>query len=223
VSAVPTYSQCVLGYRAWDADAEGRLWPISDGRRPWVPGINAARCNCDVTSSLRLEWSTWEGRRRLEPAPKHDAPAADCECGLYSWRRPRQAWSDARASATPPRVVGAVASWGLLHVHDAGFRAEYACVVTLAHRADIDAPSFAALAAIARSYRADLVPLAMLEQAAAEHGAALADHVRPTPTPAPAPTPHFEELRPPAAVGPAPDARPEDLGRPIPMGFDGRP
>jgi hypothetical protein len=116
-----------------------------------------------------------------------------------------------------------VASWGLLHVHDAGFRAEYACVVTLAHRADIDAPSFAALAAIARSYRADLVPLAMLEQAAAEHGAALADHVRPTPTPAPAPTPHFEELRPPAAVGPAPDARPEDLELPIPLGFDGRP
>jgi hypothetical protein len=114
-----------------------------------------------------------------------------------------------------------VASWGLLHVHADGFRAEYACVVTLAYRTDIDATSFTALASIARSYRADLVPLAMLEQAAAEHGAPLADHVRPTP-PA-APTPHVDEPQPATPVGSAPDARPEDVGLPIRLGFDGRP
>jgi hypothetical protein len=215
---LPTYSQCVLGYRAWDADAEGRLWPISDRRRPWVPGVNTARCNCEAANSRRLEWSSFEGWRRLEPAPEHQAPAAGCACGLYSWRRPPRDWSGSRAGATPPRIVGAVASWGLLHVHDDGFRAEHACVVVLAHREDIDADSFETLASIARSYRADLVSLADLEQTAGKHGAPLSDGVRP----APAPTSSLEALRSPA-VTPAPDARPEDIGIPIPLGFDGRP
>ena len=85
-AALPTYGQCVLGYRAWNADAEGRLWPISDRRGPWVPGVNTARCNCDGVNSMRLERSSVAGRRRLEAAPEHDAPAAGCGCGLYSWR-----------------------------------------------------------------------------------------------------------------------------------------
>jgi hypothetical protein len=219
-AAPPTYSQCVLGYRAWDADAEGRLWPISDRRGPWVPGVNTARCNCEGVNSMRLEWSSVAGRRRLEAVPEHDAPAAGCECGLYSWRRPRHDWSDVRAGVTPPRIVGAIASWGLLHVHDDGFRAEHACVVTLAYRADIDAGSFATLASIASTYRADLVPLAELERAAAKHGAPLGEDVRPAP--AKARTAELEELPRPSPRS-APDARPEDVGIPIPLGFDGRP
>jgi hypothetical protein len=213
---LPTYSQCVLGYRAWDADAEGRLWPLSDRRRPWVPGVNTARCNCERAGSMRLEWSSFEGRWRLEAVPEHDAPAAGCECGLYSWRRPPREWSDLRGCATPPRIVGAVASWGLLHVHADGFRAAHACVATLAYRADIDADSFATLAAIARAYRADLVPLGELEQAAATHAAPLSDDVRP------APVADVEQL-PPPPPRPAPDARPEDIGIPVSLVFDGRP
>ena len=66
-------------------------------------------------------------------------------------------------------------------------------------------------------YRADLVPLDELEAAAAEHGAPLADDVRP---PAPAAAP------PSAPVAPqpwAPDATVDAVGIPITRGFDGKP
>src|SRR5207244_11569045 len=84
---VPTYSQCVVGYRAWVADAHDALWPIGDHRCAWAPGINTARCNCEGGESLRFTWSVLDGRRVLEPAPMHDAPAASCHCGLYAWRQ----------------------------------------------------------------------------------------------------------------------------------------
>jgi hypothetical protein len=176
---VPFFSECVIGYRAWRADARDQLWPISARRRPWLPGINTARCNCGSWNSLRFEWSLYEGRRILEPAPEHPAPAQGCECGLYSWRRPRESWQLDPSRSSPPRVVGAVASWGALQVHAAGFRAEHACIVTLAHHADARPAALLALERIARRYRVELVPLDDLEEAASQHGTPIPDDVRP--------------------------------------------
>jgi len=178
---VLTFVECVSGYRAWLADARDQLWPISDCRRPWVPGINTARCNCGEWSSLRFEWSLYEGHPVLEPPPEHPAPAADCECGLYSWRRPRRRWRDDPVRASLPRFIGAVASWGALHVHDDGFRAEHACVVSLAYHAAARPEALAVLERIARRYRVDLVPLDELEEAASRHGTPLPDDLRPPP------------------------------------------
>src|SRR5439155_1374472 len=175
---VLTFVECVSGYRAWLADARDQLWPISDCRRPWVPGINTARCNCGEGSRLRLGWSLAGGHRVLEPAPEHPAPAADCECGLYSWRRPRRRWRDDPVRASLPRVIGAVASWGALYVHDDGFRAEHACVVSLAYHAAARPEALAVLERIARRYRVDLVPLDELEEAASRHGTPLPDDLR---------------------------------------------
>lgn len=213
VGDVPTYGLCVIGYRAWRADAHGRLWPISDSRRPWVPGIHTARCNCDDDHEhLRLEWSTFDGKPRLEPAPSHRAPHAGCECGLYAWRHPLAAWDDP-ARATPPRVVGAVACWGLLQVHGDGFRAEHACIVTLAHHDDVEPGALATLRTIARRYRVDLVRLADLEEAARQHGSPLPDEVRPSP--AATETVDGDRRDPPARRGdvprPGPDATPDDV------------
>jgi hypothetical protein len=41
---IPTFSECVVGYRAWLLDAEGRLWP-TPGQWPAVgaPGQHRAR------------------------------------------------------------------------------------------------------------------------------------------------------------------------------------
>ena len=81
--------------------------------------------------------------------------------------------------ASLPRVIGAVASWGALHVHDDGFRAEHACVVSLAYHAAARPEALAVLERIARRYRVDLVPLDELEEAASRHGTPLPDDLRP--------------------------------------------
>src|SRR3954447_26852274 len=91
---LPLFTECVIGYRRWHIDEQNRLWPLWASRRPWTPGINTARCNCEVWPSLRFEWSEFDGRQVLEPAPVHEAPAGNCECGLYSWRLPRRSWKE---------------------------------------------------------------------------------------------------------------------------------
>ena len=168
---VPTFSECVVGYRAWRADMKDLLWPLHSTRRPWSPGVNTARCNCRTSSSLRFEWSWHEGRRVLEPAPEHDAPGDHCVCGLYSLRHPRKAWFDTPAWSASRHVVGAVASWGHIQVHNAGFRAEHACIVTLAYHPDTPPDGLQALERIAARYRVELVPLAELSRQPAATGA----------------------------------------------------
>lgn len=185
---IPTFAECVVGYRAWLADEQDRLWPIGARRRPWEPGVNTARCNCGTWDRLRFEWSEFGGRRILEPAPPHLAPEDDCTCGLYSWRRPSESWWDDPAWLTPPRVAGAVACWGRMQVHGEGFRAEHACVVTLAYAADAGSGALRTLERIARRYRVDLVSLDDLESAASSHGEPLPEDFGPPPAPAPAPT-----------------------------------
>ncbi len=171
----PTFSECVVGYRTWFADSHVTLWPIAKRRRPWVPGVNEARCKPGSWPSLRFEWSLHHGRRVLEPVPEHRAPDPDCECGLYSLRYPPARWQDDPRYGAPPHVIGAVASWGLIQVHPTGFRAEYACVVSLAYHPGADPEKRAALERIAHRYRADLVPVAELERAASRHGTPLPD------------------------------------------------
>lgn len=177
---VPTFSECVVGYREWKADAHEQLWPLRSARRPWQPGINVARCNCRTLNSLRFEWSWFEGRRVLEPAPSHAAPDPTCRCGLYSWRRPRKAWYDAPVWGTSRLVVGAVASWGHLQVHAAGIRAECACIVALGYHCDTPPDVIPELERIAVRYRVELVPLAELEQAASCHGTPLPINLHPS-------------------------------------------
>jgi hypothetical protein len=183
---VATFSQCVIGYRAWAADHDGQLWPLSSQRRPWNPGVNTARCNCDSRTSLKLrfECSRKDGRLVLESAPEHVAPEVQCECGLYSWRRPRSIWRSEPQYRSAEAVCGAVASWGRLLVHADGFRAEHACVVTLAYPQGASRGAIKTLTAIAARYRVELVPLAELGQAASRHGAPLPDSLRPSTPPA---------------------------------------
>lgn len=217
----PIFSECVIGYRAWISDADGQLWPLYGQRRKrrlWQPGVNEARCNLDNPQSLRLQWSNHNGRASLEGLPAHGAPIADCDCGLYSWRRPPGTWYDDPSTSELPRVIGAIASWGALHVHDAGFRAQYACIVAIAHPAGATSDVMSELQAIAGRYRVELASLSDLEHVAGLHGAPLRDDVRP-----PAPTADPITDRPPQPPQPAPDATPAELCTPRRVGFDGRP
>ena len=210
---VPVFSECVIGYRAWESDDEDQLWPIADDRRPWVPGVNTARCNCGSWNSLRFEWSWYQGRRILEPAPEHPAPQTDCDCGLYSWRRPPRDWWEDPEWGEPPDPIGAVASWGALQVHQDGFRAEHACVVTLAHPIGASPETIAELQRIARRYRVECVPLDLLEQAASRHGTPLPDSLQPPPD---SPEPGEDIGARWRVRAPAPDATPEEVVIPRP-------
>jgi hypothetical protein len=216
---IPTFGECVVGYRTWDVDDRDQLWPIWSDRRPWAPGINTARCNCESPNSLRFEWSLFEGRRVLEPSPQHPAPMDGCECGLYSWRHPSPQWGEDPLRSSPPRVIGAVASWGAIQVHDDGFRAQHACVVALAFHPSTQPEALAALERIAGRYRVDLVPLGDLGPAASRHGSPLPDELRPQP---PA-THEVANQEPGEPVRRAPDATVDDIGSPTPVGFNGRP
>jgi hypothetical protein len=176
---VPAFSECVVGYRAWRIDSRDRLWPISDRRSPWETGINDARCNCSVDGSTSLDASRRDGRRVPECHPEHEAPDADCTCGLYSWRRPRSGWALDHRLAAGSMVCGAVASWGRLQVHRDGFRAARACVVALAYPPGTRADVVRKLERVARRYRVELVALDRLEETASRHGSPLPDSLRP--------------------------------------------
>jgi hypothetical protein len=195
---LPTFSECVVGYRRWHADEHNRLWPLWASRRPWTPGANTARCNCASSASLRFEWSEFDGRRILEPAPPHDAPDQNCECGLYSWRLPRRSWQTDVSRSTPPSVVGAVASWGRMQVHADGFRAEHACVVLLAHHHSVSGEELSRLMEIGELYRVDVVGVEELERRAGEYGSPLPASVMPAPKPLVEPTPRRPPTVPPA-------------------------
>jgi hypothetical protein len=175
--AAPTFTECVIGYRRWVL-VEDQLWPVSCRRRPWLPGINEARCWSGAPNPRAAVWTIRDGRRRLEPAPLHDAPAAQCPCGLYSLRRPSARW--ALAASTDDRVTGAVASWGNLRVHPHGYRAQYACVVALALPDDASPELAARLERAALRYRVALVARDELEEEACRHGSPLAEPFMPS-------------------------------------------
>jgi hypothetical protein len=167
---LPTFSECVVGYRSWRADGDGQLWPLRGHRRPWQPGINTARCECGSSDRLHFEWSVIDGRRVLEPAPLHDAPAERCTCGLYSLRVPQPAWSRLGPFSHGDHVGGAVASWGRIQVHGVGVRAEHACVLALAVPDDADHAAVERIQRAAARYGVQVVALGDLRAAACEHG-----------------------------------------------------
>jgi hypothetical protein len=211
-SQVPMFSECVVGYRAWRVDAQGRLCPLGAGKWRWLPGVNTARCACPVHDSLEFEWRWLDGRRVLEPTPAHAAPDDECACGLYSWSRPNKAWHERPVWSGRHRVVGAVASWGRLRVHHSGFRAEHACVVTLAYHEATPPEALPALERIAAAYRVELVTLNELEEAASRHGTPLPESLMPAASPA-APEEPRQVQRPAAPTSPAPTLRDDSLDR----------
>ena len=207
---VPTFSECVLGYREWEIAEHDRLWPLSDHRRPWEPGVNTARCNCDYPNALSFEWNWREGRRVLEPAPQHDAPAEECVCGLYSWRSVQPGWALDPTLVSGQYVCGAVASWGQLQVHHDGVRAHNACITVLAYPPGTHAEAMRVLERVAAQYRVELVPLDELETTASRYASPLPDSIYPD-----APVPVADSVPDPLPQRPAPSPQVPTVKRPV--------
>jgi hypothetical protein len=72
-----------------------------------------------------------------------------------------------------------VASWGRIQVHAEGFRAEKACVVTLAYPRATAPEALSTLERVAARYGVELVALEGLEEAARRHGSPLPDALVP--------------------------------------------
>jgi hypothetical protein len=75
--------------------------------------------------------------------------------------------------------VGAIAAWGEIEVYAAGFRAEYASIIALAHQPSGPPNPPARLREAARRYGVRLVQLADLEAEAREFALPLPDKLLP--------------------------------------------
>jgi hypothetical protein len=157
VSAAPDFACAVAGYRAWQLGPGGVLFPLAlPAAPPWDPAVNRARCFAV---------------RRHEA---HEAPAPHCTCGLHALHDP----DDGRLRLGHP-VVGAIAAWGEIEVYAAGFRAERASVIALAHQPSGSTDPPARLREAARRYGVRLVSLAALEAEASEFALPLPDELLP--------------------------------------------
>jgi hypothetical protein len=157
VSATPDFASAVAGYRAWQLGSGGVLFPLAfPAAPPWEPAVNRARC--------------FAGRGH-DP---HAAPATHCMCGLHALHDP----DDGRLKLGHP-AVGAIAAWGEIEVYAAGFRAEYAAVIALAHEPSRSTGPPARLREAARRYGVRLVSLTDLEAEASEFALPLPDEVLP--------------------------------------------
>lgn len=61
-----------------------------------------------------------------DPFAKHDAPALDCQCGIYAYDKPSH--PDMKSDA---KIWGELALWGEVFICETGFRAQYAYPQTL--------------------------------------------------------------------------------------------
>jgi hypothetical protein len=172
----PVFSQCVVGYRTWTIDPFGRLRPKACDLAPWIPGVNTAKCKRDhFLYGLHYQFMG------TDTAPTvHDAPAEDCDCGLYA----RFTASEVPAieynlDASKVTVMGAVAAWGNLRVHPDGIRAEKMCVTALALTEGMPAEIRDLVERVAAKYRVSAVAADMLQAEAEMHGMPLPDEHRP--------------------------------------------
>lgn len=143
MSGAPDFSTPVLGFRVWCLADDGRLEPYSLGKS-WLPGVNTAECCI-------------EGSR-------HSPPVGDCGCGFYALHDDRDRRLE-RQHAKRAHALGAIAAWGEIEVHWAGFRARYACVLALAAPNGASGPHLERLRRAAERYRVPLVPRGRLRAA----------------------------------------------------------
>jgi hypothetical protein len=156
VSAAPDFASPVAGYRAWQLGPGGVLFPLAlPAAPPWDRTVNRAHCFAP-------------GR------DEHAAPGPHCTCGFHALHDPH----DGRLELAHP-AVGAIAAWGEIEVYAAGFRAECASVIALAHHPSRSAEPPARLGQAARRYGVRIVPLDHLEAEAGEFALPLPDEALP--------------------------------------------
>lgn len=116
----PDQSLPSIGWRSWNLEAlEGQIFLKSTNGEIWKPGAPLVAV-CGGTAALTTP--------RVEGEPeRHDAPAADCACGIYAARSLR--WL--RTHSYTLDVFGLVTLWGRSRQHEQGYRYERAYPLAL--------------------------------------------------------------------------------------------
>jgi hypothetical protein len=143
----PDLAEAVLGFRAFELGADGRLRSLSAYGTVWRPGMVTARCHLAA----------------LPGSVTHAAPGRNCTCGLYAYTQldPRLKDGD--------WCIAAIAAWGDLEVHQSGFRAQHACVVALAATPSASLTERELIARSAERYGVKAVALRKLVEEGSRH------------------------------------------------------
>jgi hypothetical protein len=121
-AGVPDLVQVITAYRAWRTEAvNGQVRLAALGMYTvWQPRQKVeAEC---------IQWASWKMRRLLsnEACPlEHDAPDANCCCGIWGFKSIENLRL-ALGRRYTPSVIGKVSLWGRVIETENGFRAQYA-------------------------------------------------------------------------------------------------
>jgi len=111
--SIADYISPIVGYRVW---TWGPMGLKSLCGEPWHPGESlAARCRASTVVGTIVG--------RAEPGDDHDAPQANCTCGIYAakvFHYFRSAGYDRYG------IHGEVCLWGKVVEHELGYRAQFA-------------------------------------------------------------------------------------------------
>jgi hypothetical protein len=110
---IPDYISPIVGYRVWTWDTAG-LKSLCGER--WHPSQSlAARCRASAVVGTIVG--------RSETADDHDAPQANCTCGIYAVKTLHHFRS---AGYEQFGIYGEVYLWGTVVEHELGWRAQFA-------------------------------------------------------------------------------------------------
>lgn len=181
----PDLTKKVIGFRQWNATEDAAL-AATWGGQVWGRGPNKAKCEPRRDDMLLFGY----GHPQPTPGVCEHAPGPCGNCGLYALHDFPEAlvqdqgpYRHGQAS-----VMGAVAAWGKLEVHRAGFRAEFAEVVALGYCEAWPAAWVERVERCARSYDVPHLPGRELAKYAAMVGEPVPESLYPEkPKPEPVP------------------------------------
>jgi len=110
---VPDYISPIVGYRVWQWDAAG-LKSLND--EPWSPGRRIV-AGCRAASRGLIV------ARAEATHDAHEAPQADCTCGVYASKSLEHLRTTGYARYG---IHGEVNLWGTVVEHEQGWRAQFA-------------------------------------------------------------------------------------------------
>lgn len=136
----------MIGYRVWLPRISNGVVTLHSIKldQPWRRGSMKARCG----------W--WKFH------PHSNAPCDECDCGFWVMNSLTSLRHQVPDMWSPRYVVGEVAAWGNIVMHETGLRSEFAKVHTILMSDDLADIKYAKVAA--QSYDVPLVDSTVVEQ-----------------------------------------------------------
>lgn len=114
---IETLDRPLMGVRQYQVDDEGYLGSLTGRGSRWEPD-RPQRAECDTRG-----WNA-RGTAHRGPIEPHSAPDPDCGCGYYAWYSATED-PDPITHALAGYVRAVVSAWGVVDLHETGFRAEW--------------------------------------------------------------------------------------------------